>query len=95
MSDTMYGYKVRIWQSVLHNGKHSHNNRRVKTVHLPVMTHNQLKLRRMVRPLVDIKPASETKVHDGLTITVDEEFIYTVEYLGRAEARIVYDYVKE
>ena len=93
---TTYGYKIHIWQYVMHNGKHSHTIQRTKTVHLTISIRgDQHRLKNMVRPRLSLKPASEANVHDGLVVSTDEEFIHSVECLGRAIPRVVYRYVKE
>ena len=85
----LYGYRINIWNGIKHNGKYSHVTERVVFVRLP----NKMNDADVVlASRVVLEPATETKVHDGLTITTSGEYVKSVYFLGVATSRVVWDY---
>jgi len=83
----MKGYKVYIWRTVNHNGEFSHHNEDIQIIHAK----NEREARAKIR---ELKPAEHHELVNGLVIDTSEEFVYSVEYLGRVRRRTVYDYIK-
>lgn len=85
----MYGYRINVWNSIKHNGKHSHVTERVVFVRLPEKASDNVVIK---SAHIILEPGTETKVHDGLTITTSGEYVKSIYFLGIATRRVVWDY---
>lgn len=76
----MNGYKIDIWTPIDHNGSFSHYITDRQVIHADSETE--------AREMVELDPEATVKVHKDLTIVSEEQFIYSVRYLGEVKHRV-------
>lgn len=80
-----YGFRFYIWRSLYHDGTFIHNIERIQTV--------RAKNEQEARKQVILEP-EETSYLPLLVVFTGNEYIYSVQNLGRAKKAFTWEYEK-
>lgn len=83
----MRGYRIVLHTPTYHNDQFIGNIPTYLTIHAETETGARAK--------ITLKPATKHRVDDKLTITQDQQEIYSVRLLGRVVTRVVTEYEPE